>query len=138
MHRVQVPDNPYTLVPGQRRVFCPSSWQEDDAGGRPRYSRRDWARVLVLSCKRHVEPLAWASMPVYSIQRMCLEQQRIQPQDDLRWLLAVLDDFAFHLEKCLFVESSWPSYWRLSGYQARALFCHCLGHLESEDGRTVG
>ncbi|MDR6935720.1 TniQ family protein [Luteibacter sp. 3190] len=138
MQRARVDDAPDTLVPGQRRAFCPACWLEDDAAGRPRYFRKAWARVLYLSCATHNDPLEWAATPLFPMHRMHILRRHLSATDDARWLMDVLDQFAQTLEWHMFGGLSWPGHWRMSGYQARALLCHCLSHLESEEGRSVG
>lgn len=138
MHAAHLADEPDMLVPAQRRAFCPACWLEDDAAGRPRYFRRAWARVLSLSCTRHGDPLDWAAAPLFPMQRMWFERRRLHATEDARWLMDLLDQFAATVEWALFGGLPWPQHWRLNAYQARALLCHCLGHLESEEGRAVG
>lgn len=48
-----------------------------------------------------------------------------------------LSAFAETMEQHLFGGQSWPAHWWLSSYQARALLCHCLGHLEGRSGETL-
>ncbi len=138
VRQAQVPDEPDMLAPGERRAFCPACWQEDDAVGQPRYFRKSWARVLALSCSHHNDPLTWAPSPSFPLQRMWFERHQLHASDEARWLLDLLNDFAATMEWHLFGGLPWPSHWQLSGYEARALLCHCLGHLESGKGRAVG
>jgi hypothetical protein len=138
MRAAHVADEPDTLAPGERRAFCPACWLEDDAAGRPRYFRRAWARVFSLSCTRHNDPLAWAAAPLFPMQRMWFERRHLHSTDDARWLMDLLNDFAATMEWHLFGGLPWPSNWRLNGYQARALLCHCLGHLDGVPSPTMG
>lgn len=111
--------SPRWLAPSARCVYCPECWAEDDAAGRPRGFRRQWASVLRPICMRHGRPLI-----------RCLARDTEQPSLHLwgndpasrgkrRECLDVLDKLGAALEATLFDGADWPRDWSESAVEAR-------------------
>lgn len=129
LHSHCLKDGPHLLETNERRAYCPRCLQDDTAAGRPRTFRRDWARVLVVSCAEHGTPLHWAEPRLSAEVNFGLEPSTPELAEEEREVLRVIDTFARTLDACLWGKKSWPATWRGSPQAARALLILCLCNL---------
>jgi hypothetical protein len=120
-------DHPRWLAPEARQSHCPHCWAEDDEAGRPRGFRRGWDRVLAMWCPVHQVPLRSS----LSGQRLSLDREVLR--EGAQDLLRRVDNFGEQLERSIFDAEPWPTAWRGSPQQARALVLVCALNLHSTD-----
>jgi hypothetical protein len=126
-HRLE--DGPHLIYPTERRAYCPQCIREDQAAGRPRAFRREWARFFVLSCSSHGITLHWAEPRLSALKDVDVEVP-LRPEEPWQQeLLQLIDLFALTLEKCLWRKAPWPTNWFGTAGSARAYLARNLCNL---------
>lgn len=122
-------DGPHLIYPTERRAYCPQCIREDQAAGRPRAFRREWARFFVLSCSRHGTTLHWAEPRLSVLKDMDVEVP-LRPEEPWQEeFLQRIDQFALTLEACLWGSTPWPTNWYGTPDSARAYLARHLCNL---------
>jgi hypothetical protein len=126
---IQLEDGPHLIYPTERRAYCLQCIREDQASGRPRAFRREWARFFLLSCPNHRTTLYWAEPRLSALKDMDSERPLHPEEPWQQELLELIDQFALTLEACLWRGASWPTNWYGTPSSARAYLTRHLCNL---------